>query len=86
MKWKITEPFDALKKIDQLESENKKLIRENKMLRYRLLSFDEKRGVENVFKMLNPNADLCFNAEWDEFKAKYIDFKDTLPIDDIFVS
>ena len=85
MKWKITEPFDALKKIDQLERENKKLIRENKMLRYRLLSIDEKRGVENVFKMLNPNADLFFNVEWDEFRAKYIDFKDTLPIDDIFV-
>ena len=82
----ITEAFDALKRIDELERENKKLIKKNKLLQYRLLKEDERRGVENSFKMLNPNADLFFGKEREDFRVNYIDYKDSLPVDEVLFS
>ena len=81
----ITEAFDALKRIEELERENKNLIKRNKLLRYRLLKEDERRGVENSFKMLNPNADLIWWQEREDFRVNYIDYKNSLPakIDDM---
>lgn len=76
----ITEAFDALKRIEELERENKKLIKRNKLLRYNLLKEDERRGVENSFKMMNPTADLMWGQEREDFRANYIDYKDSLPM------
>ena len=86
-KKEITEAFDALKRIDELERENKKLKSRVKELRFDLLRREEKFWVKNVFDMLNPDhADLPFDNKWEEFKCQYMDYKDSMPlsVDDFF--
>ena len=78
------ECVDALKRIDELEKENKNLKSRVKRLRFDLLPEDEKRGVRMTFEMLNPDdVELPFDGRWDSFKCQYIDYKDTQPIDEL---
>lgn len=86
-KKEITEAFDALKRIDELERENKSLKDRVKRLRFDLLSREEKFWVKNAFDMLNPDEEsLPFNNKWEEFVCKYMDFRDSqqCTIDDFF--
>ena len=79
--------FDALKRIDELEKENKNLKDRVKRLRFDLLKREEKLWVKNVFDMLHPNAvELPFDDEWRDFICQYMDFKDSQPLgaDDLF--
>lgn len=79
----ITEAFDALKRIDELEKENKILKNKVKKLRFDLLRKEEREWVMNVFDMLYPDVRcLPFHDERGDFKCKYMDFKDSLPIND----
>lgn len=80
----ITEAFDALKRVDELERENKKLKIRVKCLRFDLLPEPERRWVRNCFDMKNPeNTQLLFGNDWEKFRCEYMDYKDTLPINDI---
>lgn len=80
-------PYDALKRIDELERENKRLKSRVKQLRFDLLTREEKLWVKNVFDMLNPDEErLPFDNKREDFVCKYIDYKDSQPctIDDFF--
>lgn len=81
-KKEITGAFDALKRIDDLERENKKLKSRVKQLRFDLLDKEEKRWVKNVFKMQNPDyEELPFDdSRWNMFKCDYMDYKDSIPL------
>lgn len=79
--------FDVLKRIDELEKENKNLKDRVKRLRFDLLKKEEKLGVKNVFDMLHPDVTKSpFDKEWKDFICQYMDFKDSQPLgaDDLF--
>lgn len=70
----IKEAMDALKKLPWLEEENKKLRRENKILRFDALSTLEKSWAERAFRVIHWSNQ--FNFSLDNFKCDYIDKKD----------
>jgi len=73
---KNEQAFDALKRIDELEKENKFLKAKVKRLKFQTLPEQEKEWVENVFKMLYPDEDTGFlNEKWRKFKEDYITHK-----------
>ena len=78
----ITEAFDALKRIDELEKENKKLKKQVKDLKFRLLSSDEQnwaRIAYDVFKW----KDWEFINSFDSFKSSYIEEKERQDLIDL---
>lgn len=69
--------FDTLKRIADLEQENKELKAKVKLLRFDLLPKAEREWVENTYRMTHPSEDKLFlGNEWSVFKQDYMDWKD----------
>lgn len=75
LKKKETTAFDALKRIDELEKENKKLSRQVKELKFKLLSFDEQKWARIAYDVLKWK-DGEFIDTYDSFKLSYIEEKE----------
>lgn len=91
LKKKEDNAFDALKRISDLERENKKLENENKKLmndvkrlKFDLLSSKEKDWAKIAYDVLK-GKDWEFINSFESFKLSYMDKKekDSLPFDDL---
>lgn len=60
-----------LKRINELEEENYKLKRENKILRYEALPSLEKEWAERAWRVVNGSS--IFDKSFDDFRCSYMD-------------
>lgn len=70
----IKEAMDALKRLPLVEEENRKLKKENKILRFDALPTLEKSWAERAFRVIHWSN--LSNFSLDSFKCDYIDKKD----------
>lgn len=65
---------DVLARINELEEENFKLKRQNKILKYEALPPLEKEWAERAWKIANGSS--IFDKSFDDFRCSYMDRKE----------
>ena len=79
----ITDAMAAAKRLPWIEEENRKLKKENKILKFNLLPDKEKEWAERAFRVIYWSR--CVDYSYDDFMCNYMDkkeFDESLPFDD----